>query len=55
MKFVIQWFINFDEAGYETLIEYDVDEVTNADEAFTWIDENMHELNPDHNVPFHAD
>ena len=25
MKFVIQWFINFDEASYETLIEYDVD------------------------------
>ena len=55
MKFVIQWFINFDEASYETLIEYDVDEVTNADDVPTWMDEHMHELNPDQNVPFHAE
>ena len=47
MKFALQWTCYFDEVGYGTIKEYNVDEVINADDVLTWIDENMLKLQQD--------
>ena len=60
MKFALQWTCYFDEVGYGTIKEYNVDEVINADDVLTWIDEHMLKLQQDLKVscteaPCHID
>ena len=44
LKFALQWGFKFDEVSYGTIKEYDVDEVTNINEAISWIDEHTLKL-----------
>ena len=55
MKFALQWGFKFDEVSYGTIKEYDVDEVTNINEAISWIDEHTLKLQQDLKVPCHID
>ena len=60
LKFALNWGFKFDEVSYGTIKEYDVDEVTNINEAISWIDEHMLKLQQDLKVscteaPCHID
>ena len=55
LKFALQWGFKFDEVSYGTIKEYDVDEVTNINEAISWIDEHTLKLQQDLKVPCHID